>query len=431
MKIDIRSKTTFFYLFLFAGAFSDVLRVGTTQLTLFRVLLPVVVILSLLDSVRVRRLYLIAAVIGLIALVQFAFFSVINEIGVRFSTSRYLTYLFYYFCIVAVIGVVIRIYESEGERFTESFQTYIVFTGICYLVVFMLMRHTGLAYRSGFFQFNNPNDYGAVIAACAPVFYFRARTGWRRILHLAFIPIAMLYLALNDCKLALLGVLVQVVIIAYLELRNRMYRYRKVMFLPLLLACVTLILIADALDLSLNGYSWKSTIMEPIKMMLNGDMYTQSNTSVLYRVNTFIASVQWMFNSCFLGIGIGNAGVLMRNVLGQHGLYTEWLVNESVSLHNAFLEIFLDFGFVALFGAVLLIRKVIRVLKNMILNRPQMCFVTIVISSLLWLQGPSVVLTDYQIFAVGAFCLLSVSEKSAERVSGKFPVVSYVAEKIM
>lgn len=39
---------------------------------------------------------------------------------------------------------------------------------------------------------------------------------------------------------------------------------------------------------------------------------------------------------------------------------------------------------------------------------------TIVISSLLWLQGPSGITTDYQIFAIFAFLLLNTSSKLLE-----------------
>lgn len=412
MAIDIRFKTTFLYVFLFAGAFNDLLRLGSSSINLFRILLPVAFLITLISSVRSRRIYLIALIIGLLALVQSLFFCYINDAGVRFSLERYLSYLVLYFGIVVVITSIVTIYEANRDCFIRSFSSFIMCVGVCYLIVFAAMYLLHYDYSSLPITLNNPNDYGAVIAATIPVFYFRSKESRHPLIMLAYIPIAMLLLVINDCKLVLLGVAAQILIVAYLEIRNRAYRYRRLILLPAILAFIIVLIIVDALDVTLNGYSWKDSIVAPIQAMFRGEMYMQSNTSVLYRINSIIASVQWMFYSGFLGIGIGNSGVLMRNVLGSHGLYGEWMVNESISLHNAFLELLLDFGFVAVIGLVLLIRKIIQVFKNSVLNRMQMCFLTVILSAILWLQAPSVVLTDYQIFTIITFLLVAVSIKS-------------------
>ncbi|MBO4395452.1 MAG: O-antigen ligase family protein [Eubacterium sp.] len=424
IKINIKGRTTFLYLFLFAGAFNDLLRLGTSSINLFRILLPVAIIVTLVGSTGARKVFLVAAIVGLVSFIQSLVFCSINEIGVRFSAERYFSYLLLYAGIAAVVAAVVMLHEQDSKNFFRSFSNFAMVVGICYLLVFMAIYHTHYDYSPTFILINNPNDYGAVIAAIIPVFYFRSKKSRHPLLLLAYIPVAMLYLVLNDCKLVLLGVLAQFLIVAYLEIRNRAYRYRRMILLPAILIFIIILIVVDALDVSLHGYSWKETIVEPIKALFRGEMYMQSNTSVLYRINTIIASIQWMFNSCFLGVGIGNAGALMRNVLGSHGLYGDWLVNETVSLHNAFLETLLDFGFVAIIGLVLLIRKIIHVLRNSVLDNMQMCFLTVVFSAVLWLQAPSVVLTDYMIFAIMAFLLAAISDKQTDTIRSDIMVLA-------
>lgn len=408
--IRYRRHITFLYIFLFAGAFNDLLRLGGSQINLFRILLPFALLDTILLSTKARKAYLVGLVVAGISLVQSLIFTALNSAGVRFSIARYGEYFFYYLCIATVVGAVITLYECDPAVFRDGFVKYVMLVGVCYLLVFMAIYHTHYDYQGHFIVLNNPNDYGVMLVMILPVFYMQFRKK-RRWYYLIFIPVAMVYLFLNDCKLALLGVAAQIMIAFYLEVRNRAVRYRKLLFLPAVILFALVILVMDALDVSINGYSFRETILEPIKAMFSGRLYPGSNTSVVFRTNVFIMGVQWLFRTLFLGIGFGNAGVLMRNVLGQHNLYGSMMLLDSISLHNAYLEFLLEFGVVFIIGVVLLIRRVWKVLKNAVLDHFQICFVTVVISGILWMLGPSGVLADYQIFAFLTFLLIGVREE--------------------
>ena len=55
-----------------------------------------------------------------------------------------------------------------------------------------------------------------------------------------------------------------------------------------------------------------------------------------------------------------------------------------------------------------------------------MCFLTVVLSAILWLQAPSVVLTDYQIFTIITFLLVVVSIKK-DKADTSAPGISHIS----
>ena len=401
--IAIDGKITFLYIFLFAGAFNDILRMGSTQITLFRILLPVAFLITIASSRKAIKLYFVFSVVLIISLLQSLIFCNLNEDIIRFNDTRTITYLFYYACIAVVIASVITISEYEADSFCNSFGTFIVFTGLCYLIIFLLMAHApGILSR---LYVNNPNDYGAMIAMLAPLFYYKYRDKGPLISNLFFL-VALIYLLINDCKLALLGLLIQVVIVFFFESRERIIGTTSIILVSVILLGVVALIGITKMNPTINGYNWSDSVIAPIRAMLRGELYSQSNTSVTYRVNTFIVCMKWLFKTKFFGIGIGNSGMLVRSVLGDNGLYEHWMVNGAVSLHNAFLEILLEFGIIAIVGAILLLRMIIRIIKEKDANWAEASFVVISLSSLLWLQGPSGVLVDYLIFMVLTYLLI-------------------------
>lgn len=408
--LKIKKNTTFLYLFLFTGAFNDILRLGTTDLTLFRIMLPFAIVLTLFKSKKVRKLYLLTFGIAVVSFLQSLWFCEFNDIGIQFSTNRYILYLFYYICIVAVIGSVLLIYENDKCNFQKNFLKYIVIIGIGYLLIFMYIYLGNYSYSNTNIVINNYNDYGAMITAVLPVFYFISKNKGEFFFKI-YIVTAIIFLILNDCKLALLGVIVQAAIIIYFEMGNRI-GYRKWLIIPTILAVLFFVFVANSIDISLHGYTWKETIVEPIRLIIRGEMYAQSNTSVSFRVNIFVVSIHWILKTKLLGIGVGNSGLLLRNILGNYGLYDSWMNRNSVALHNVFMEILLEFGVIAVIGIVCIAKKVRFVLRKRKLEQIEICFIAVIISSILWGMAPSRITTDYQIIAILSFLLLSVSKCS-------------------
>lgn len=405
-----KKTTTFLYLFLFAGAFNDILRLGSTDITLFRIMLPFAILLTLSKSKKVRKLYLLTLGIAIVSFMQSLLFCDLNHVGIQFSINRYMLYLFYYICIVTVIGSVILIFEKNILNFEYKFQKYIVIIGIGYLFIFMYIYLGDYNYSNMNIVINNYNDYGAMITAVLPIFYYKSKNK-NKLLFMIYIAMAVTFLILNDCKLALLGVITQVFMIIYFELGKNI-RYRKLLLIPVILVVLVFLFFANSMDISLHGYTWKGTVVEPIKSVIHGEMYAQSNTSISFRVNIFIVSIQWILKTKILGIGIGNSGLLMKKELEYHGLYDSWMNSSSVALHNVFMEILLEFGVIAIFGIIYILKKVILILRKSKLDQMEICFVTVILSSIFWGMAPSRITTDYQIIAIISFLFLSVSKST-------------------
>ena len=77
--IRYRRHITFLYIFLFAGAFNDLLRLGGSQINLFRILLPFALLDTILLSTKARKAYLVGLVVAGISLVQSLIFTALNS----------------------------------------------------------------------------------------------------------------------------------------------------------------------------------------------------------------------------------------------------------------------------------------------------------------------------------------------------------------
>lgn len=395
MVFKTNKTSLFLYIFLFTAAFNDLLRIGTSRLSIFRILLPIAMLVAFCSSGKARKVYAIMGLVLIASLAQSLFFCNSNDVGVHFSINRYLVYAFYYLCIASVVAAVLSIVE-DVEFGVEDFSRFLSVIGVCYLLVFIYIYYSNQHNISSSLIINNPNDYGAMLTAMFPFFYcYYKEKG--RIASLLFIAISLMFLVLNDCKLALLGTIVQVFLLSYFELRNKKPKWKNATLIAIASAFIAFLIFVNNKDFTFHGYSWEGTVVEPIKAMLQGHLYGQSNTSVSYRVNTFIVSMEWLKRTRLVGIGIGNSGFLIRNVLGARSLYLSWLNNTAVSLHNVFLEVLLEFGIIAIIGVALIAKTVIKILGKLELNKYEVMFLTTLISSLLWLQGPSGVLTDYMI----------------------------------
>ncbi len=394
------------YIFLFFGAFNDVIRIGTTKITLFRILLPFVFFTVLLKCDLNRKLFILTCVLGVILLLQSVIFCDVNKIGVRFIVDRFIEYMFYYFCIFVVICSVIMIYKYlnyNNYDFEEEFAKFLIFIGVLYLLIFILLYH--FPSIRDYIYLNNQNDYGAMLTAILPIYYYRMKKN-RNCIYIFLIGMTLLYLLKNDCKMALLGAIIQIFLIIYLELKDKYISLKNFVMIPVVVLFVGFIYFANSRNISINGYNWQDTIMKPIRAITTLEMYPQSNTSISFRVNTFIVGIIWLKKTFFLGVGIGNSGILIKNILGNHNLYDSWMGNVAVSVHNVFLEVLLDFGIIAIIGFVLLIRENISLIKKNKLKGYEKAFIVLSVSSLLWLQGPSGVLVDYLIVMIFVYYIL-------------------------
>lgn len=402
----------FLYVFLFCAAFNDILRIGSTPFSFFRFLLPFATIFTVSFSKKARFVYVIFSLIAFCSIIQSLLFSVLFQDLMSFSIRRYMEYFFYYYCISVVICSVLCLYEQDSSRFFPNMEVFILLVAFFYFGVFCLISYFPRIINN-YLYLSNVNDYSAVIVATIPFLILKqmkkAKFSW-----ILISLIVSYFLLKNDCKLALIGLFLQFLIIGYYEIRNKV-KEKLIYFLFVLSLMIIFILILLKSNLSINGYYLNDTLFEPIKRILKLDYYDTSDTSVTFRTNSFIASIRILLESFFLGIGIGNSGVVMKSILIKHGLSKAAYGFELISLHNVFFEMLIEFGLIALVFVLFVVKKILRIIKKRYLNISDLLFLTIIISSVFWLQAPSGILCEYQLFVI--FSVVFISEEHFSHIN--------------
>jgi len=410
--VSVNKRTIFLYFFLFAGVFNDLLRIPSTEITLFRVLLPFAVIICLYCSKRARMLYVLYVILSFLAFVQSFIFCLVNKEGVAFDPVHLAKFLFYYACITVVIGAVIAVFEQAPSLFQKDFRIYMVISSLGHLGAFILRYHLKV-YED--LLLNNQNDYGAMLAMVLPFFYYKLRRTYK-LFYLSFTAIVIVYSVLNDCRTALFAIVLQILIIICLDMSKTMKGSGWITVVIALM--ITLVLIMSALlsesGFELNGRNWDDTIVEPIKHIITGRSLDEHKSN-LFRTNATIESIKLVWRTKLLGIGAGNLGLVLRRALNDYPAMEEWVyLYDYVSPHNAFFEFLLEWGYAAVIGFGLIIREIVRTIRKDHKTDIDKSFIVISISSLLWMIGPSGILVDYFIFIVFTYLLIIViSERKA------------------
>lgn len=405
MKIKIRKSVFWLYVVVFAAVFNDILRFGDSEITVFRLLLIIGIFKCFQKNFKTTfKVYSIFAGIMLLNFFQTILFSIISGTGISFSPITFFSYVFFYFCIVSVILMVYTIYIIDPVSFMTSFEKFIVFLSVCIAVLMLLLFLRNMGYVAIFnLQYNNINNYGAYLAGAYVIFLYKAlkKHKFFSIFMCTFI-ICLLYLA--DCKLDLLGVIVETMVMIPTLTMKKHKHFRKILLIGVLLMLIAIVMYMANRNMSIFNHSINDLIVIPIKRIISGVAYDYSNSSGLFRVNIFIYGMQWICKSFLLGIGMGNSGKLMRKIIPGDRLEDGWAAFNSMSIHNTFIELLLEFGFVLL---ILIVWLVINYRKNRININKDLIFKTTIIGSVFWLLAPSTILNDYFIFILFTYLYLS------------------------
>ena len=405
--LSINKRTIFLYFFLFTGVFNDVLRIPSTEVTLFRALLPFAVIISIYCSKKVKLLYVFFVILSLVSYVQSYVFCLINDEGIAFYPVHLVKFLFFYACLTVVIGSVIVIFEQSPLMFRESFLGFVVLNSLILLGLFIIRYHAKLGEDT---ILNNPNDYGAMLTMVLPFFYY-CFSKYHKIIRILFISTVVVYAVLNDCRAAIFAMVIQVFVIIWVK-SLRTVRGSGWIAIAGLCAILIAFVVSSLLSSSgfeLNGQNWDDIIVEPIRRVLSGRASDNGSELNLFRTNATIACIGLVWKTKLLGIGAGNLGFLLRRVLEDFPANEQWIYQyDYVSPHNAFFEFLLEWGYVAVIGFGLIIREIVLAIRKDNKTDIDKCFIVISISSLLWMIGPSGILVDYFIFIVFTYLLIIV-----------------------
>jgi len=160
---------------------------------------------------------------------------------------------------------------------------------------------------------------------------------------------------------------------------------------------------------TLHGYNFRETFMQPFIRIITLDPYPIYTTSITFRTNTTIFAIQSIFDTHFMGVGVGNTGVMLKEAFpALNPEYKLALAAERLSLHNSWLEILLDVGVTAGILFIVIIKNGIKLLfvKDRLTRIEKIC-VLYIFSFPIWIIGASGIYTQYYIIMTIAFLIFA------------------------
>ncbi len=393
--IKINIVEFFSYVILFSAIFNDILRVPNTKLSLFRLCSFIGLIIGLWYSKTLIKSLVYYIILAAITFLQSMYFISISNFGLRFNLSRYVEHQYYAFCIMIIILIVNVLFLYDGVLFFKKMEKFLFFCAGCYtLIIVLLYVYPGIR---NYLYINNVNDYAACLAMLYPLIWKKFYTE-KSIISLLLLVVIPVFSLISDCKLSFFAIVLQLIVGMYYINREALKKYKKLVFIFFVIAGAAAVYTIMNMNIVINGYDLKQMISDPVEHIVHGELYPTSDSSITYRTNGMIMLFKWIVRSKLLGIGFGNAGVMMKCELSKHGLYSTWLNSEAISPHNSLLEFVIEFGLIAVFLGYKVIVASVKTMKKSHLDTDDIMFVMVVLSSVLWLHGPSIIITDYLIF---------------------------------
>ena len=411
MKISINKKTLL-YITLFSAVFNDVLRIGGTDLSMFRLIMVITWIYCIgLNFRKFSKWFLAFAGIMSINMFQTGIFAVTNQFNISFSLYRYISYVYFAFCIFTVIYFTVFLYEIDKEGFIKDFTKFIYMCSYGILIIFTyiaIARHILNQNISLFIS--NVNNYGMYLDCVLPFFILRIIKN-KSPSAAAFFVISMLMMAINDCKINIIGCFAELLILLVLGTKNGSLKiHERYSMIIWLMAIFGIIFLFCQGIISLNGHGFLELVEEPLRRLVTGKPYANSVASIPYRVNVIIVGIQWLFKTKFIGIGFGNSNILMRHDMETYNMKEKLYTYQSISLHNAPLALLLDFGFLAVIFYMKAIKRVIKVAAQKNLDDLKVIFGTVGLSIPVWILSPAGITTTYFLFIIVSFLYLSTKK---------------------
>ena len=421
MKISIDKRTLLLYITAFAAVFNDVIRISGTDWSLFRIIMLLAWVYCFFRrSPRLGKWLLGFFIFAVIDTLQTCYFRVIDDTGANVTLSWYLSYLYFAFCIFSVIFFVYHIFDEDRDHFFLRFKNFIVFCSYAILLVFCYIAIAKHVFGREISLFvSNVNNYGMYLNIVIPIFAIRVLK-YKDTRALIFIMISLVAMAVNDCKINIIGFFVELIILMVLERKDKAQKSTTRIIVCLFLISVAVIVVLFVTGkIHLNGHSFLELIRDPVSRLIHGNMYSVSLSSVQYRVNIMIVGIRSVFSTYCLGIGYGNANILMRNVLGDYTIKEKLYQRASISMHNAPLELLIDFGFLALAFYTIWIVRTIKIAKKRSLNDFEIIFCSIVFSMPVWIISPAGITTTYFLFIVLSYFAIAINSKYHDYIQGK------------
>ncbi len=407
------------YAILVFAVFSDILRVPGSVLTCFRASIPVALMILALFPYWFRRFAIISTGFIVVSVIQYMIFYKVIHPELMPVENNFIKMIFWYECIIIVFFLVKILQIIQGEFFSKEFSQFLIYTGCILLVIRMSNSLLPGIYEG--LELDNANNYGSYIAAIFPFLLFKGYEEKKRTSYL-LVGLALVTLLICDSKAALLGCVMQVAIflvVVMTESKKKNPLMWRCYITVGLLIVVGLVLLINP---KINGYTLQSIVMNPITRFITNNPYPVYDSSISFRTNTLIFSFWEVVRTGAIGIGVGNTGVLLKSAFPNiNPEYTSAINSPTLSLHNAWLEIALDIGFLAIVFYLIVFGYAVKLFFRKInMTQIEKIRLLYILSFPAWVLGPSGIYTMYFLFITMAFLVFvdntTVFEKKGEKV---------------
>ena len=408
-KMDVR-KTNFFllkkyslYLILLFAFLNAVLRLSAdSKLTLFRLLLPYSVLLITICSTKIFLKFLFSFVcLGFLGLIQHFFTAEFFFRNISFDFLFFLEYYFHYSCILVVFFMILCLKEVEGENFKKNFFLFLTFflKGMClFILIYTVVWGKELMTIS---TADNINNVGCMFAAGIGLLLVDSKRNKFQYFWCGLIAFLLIH---NDSKAAFLGVCFEIFIF---HIVNNTIRFKRRTSVLLKAVIVLLLLLLTTLffdTLTINTFTLLDLVFAPIQRILEGNPFPNANTSVTFRTNSTIAAIDILLETYGVGVGFGNTGRILKEVMVN--VYEKWSWNTVYSLHNWWLELMCDFGWSVIFLEIyIFVKEIIAFFLKTEYTPEELQLLVLVLSFPLWSISASGLITEYYTLSVLFFTL--------------------------
>ncbi len=350
------------YIILFFAYFHAILRVPFIHaLTFFRILIPLSVLIIGKHSLKMLRL-LVFSIGGLVALssIQGFLCQKFYYPDLEFDIGNMVEFWIHYASLLVLVALLVTLWRKEGKGFYKKFCSFNSIIIECAMVCNAIWLLAG-----GFFEdfslFGNINNFGcAMVAGVALILCSESKPYWKWI----WTVMAAILLYANDSKFALLGLVLELGIYLIIWAEKNVIRKKSTTkhaiircvlanWRGICFAAVSIILILVILSpIQINGNHIRGMAIGALKQIFSGHYYEHSNSSLQFRTNAVIGLGDTLKNSYLSGVGVGNSGLILRQILPDMNVLYE---NESfVSSHVWWLELFSDFGLIVIIPSILI-----------------------------------------------------------------------------
>ena len=378
------------YFVLITAFFNDWMRYKDSDITLFRIVIAAGLLICMVKKTRIfLKVFILFAVFFILDLAQSIVFAYVNSYGISFSVFLFIEYAYFYFCIFAVICFTYTIYELDQKNFGREFFCLLKIIAVIYLLIMIFEKEL-----AGYVHMLNVNDYGAYLTAIFPVFLYEIFKE-RKVGPIVFCVTTYILLFTKDCKLALLGVVLETGIIIILLMKNSKFQEIRFFFCCFLFGFIIACILVINSPLKIHEYELRGIIKEPIWRIMTGTPYELSGSSTSYRTNVIIMGIEWIKRTYMAGIGAGNAARLFRALIPDEKIIPIWVEKGAISLHNAWMEICVEFGLAGITLCILIIINVLKILRQKRWSKFQIVAIAVGLSVWVWIMAPSGILTSY------------------------------------